>query len=182
MGQLTLYLPPKHLLVPVAIPGSGKTTLLETAAASMGDPSWRFGADDVRRLAFGNVSIQGNPGLVHSAARSFVSVRLAAGLGAAYDSTSVGGSDRQALLALAAQFDTPVYALLSQVPFEVARVRNVGRPEGAGQVPEFVMDKMVGRARGVTAAGLLAEGFREVFCFDEHTTEILVEAAGAVAA
>lgn len=173
--QLEMALTRNALVIPVAVPGSGKTTLLQAAAASIGDPGWRFGPDDVRRLCFSSVSVQRRPEHVHRATRAIVSVRLSVGIGAAYDATSVGVRDRAVLLELARDFGIPAVALLSKVPFEVARARNAARPERDGRVPDFVMDRMEARVRSVTEESLRAEGFAPVYVFDEHTSSISLQ-------
>ena len=140
MNTLTMYLPIKSLIIPVAVPGSGKSTLLRFIEEGGGEvlKGFRIGADDVRERMFGEVSVQGDPRLVHTAAQALIEVRLAAGLPSAYDATNVTQKARKPLLDLAAKYNYHVVGLISDVPVEVAKDRNANRT--VGQVPEFVID------------------------------------------
>ena len=142
MSTLTMRIPHRSLSLPVGIPGSGKTTLLNYLESN-GD--WeirglRFGADDVRRIVFRDVSVQGTPRLAHAAARAVLEVRMDAGLTACYDSTNLTYKARDPLLDLALQYNYTVVYLVSAVPLEVALARNTARTDGC--VPNEVMARM----------------------------------------
>ena len=97
---------------PVGLPGSGKSTLLGQVLPHSG---FRHGADDVRRTMFGDVSTQGNPAIVHEAARHMLLVRMTEGLPSAYDATNLTVRERQNLLVMADQNDYYTVALIGQV-------------------------------------------------------------------
>ncbi len=158
--NLMLTYPKKTLIVPVGVPGSGKSTLL--AHANVDYPGFRHGADDVRRTMFGDVSVQGSPMIVHDAARTMLEVRLAEGLPAAYDATNISPRDRFKLLVLANEYGYFKVALVSEVPVEVAKLRNELRRQ---PVPEFVIDRMAKKLVLPTHD----EGFDDIVHFDQFT-------------
>jgi predicted kinase len=160
MAPLILQLPRKTLIMPIGPPGCGKTTLLSRFNTEW--PGFLHGADDVRRTMFGDVFIVGNPSIVHSAARGMLECRLSEGLPAAYDSTSVMIKTRFPLLVLAAEYEYHKVALVSAVPIEIVKARNLERTQ---PVPEYVIDRMVGQYE----APHNDEGFDEVVYFDIST-------------
>jgi predicted kinase len=164
------------LVVPIGLPGSGKTTLLAEAAAHLGDPAFRFGADDVRQLAFGSRQVQGNPAAVHSVARAVVALRLSSGRSTAYDATSVNARDRAVLLDLANNNSATPVALIFAAGLAVAKYRNASRsPEY--RVPEEVIDRMSRPLGQVSAESLAREGFAKVYIIDQSVTELDIRIA-----
>lgn len=174
MSLLRFSAPARSLIVPIAVPGSGKTTLLGQVAAQLGEPGFRFGGDDVRLSMYGSIATQGSGRDVHYAVRAMVTVRLAAGMPVAVDSTSVGVFERAKLLELAQRHGATPIALLSQVPIGVAEQRNKGR-DASRQVPDFVITKMFKTMSGLGEKELLEEGFAAVHCFDEMTDELVID-------
>jgi len=164
MDTLRLKFPKKTLIVPVGLPGSGKSTLLSQVLPHTG---FCHGADDVRRTMFGDVSTQGNPWIVHEAARHMLRVRLVEGLPSAYDATNLTVRERQNLLVMADQNDYYVVALVGDVPIEVVKLRNEIRQD---KVPEFVIDRMVKKREEPT----VKEGFDEVVRFDQFTKNLRI--------
>ena len=159
-----IELPKKTLIVPIGIPGSGKSTLLNRVSVDW--PGFRFGADDIRELVFGDVSTQGNPGLVHEAARAALKIRLATELPACYDATNINRKSRAPLFGLAKAYGYDVVALVSTVPYDVAEERNKNRT--VGKVPEFVLDRMIANFE----AASLEEGFKSIRYFGTDTSEL----------
>jgi predicted kinase len=165
MHEIHLTLPTKTLIVPVGLPGSGKSTLLGQVLPHSG---FRHGADDVRRTMFGDVSTQGNPMLVHLAARHMLLVRMTEGLPCSYDATNLTVRDRGDLLVMADQNDYYTVALIGQVSKEVAKERNAQR---TAPVPEFVIDRMAKKLD----APKPSEGFDRLVYFDQSTGVLEVE-------
>lgn len=165
----TLILPERTLIVPIAVPGSGKTTLLNRIEQATGLPGFRHGPDDVRRTLFGNVSYQGNGGLVHAAAQAMLKARLAEGIPAAYDATNVTAKTRRVILDIAQDFEYHTVALILEIPISIAHARNQDRT--AGRVPDYVIDRMYKQMH----SGGAVFGFDEIIHCDERTTEINVE-------
>ncbi len=174
--SVTLELVGTSLVVPIGVPGSGKTTLLTGAAARLGDPAFRFGADDVRQLAFGSRQVQGNPAAVHGVARAVVALRLSSGLSAAYDATSVNARDRAVLVELARKNRANPVALIFAAGPYVAKDRNASRPPES-RVPEEVIDRMSRPLEQVSAQSLVREGFSDVYVIDQSVTEIEIRIA-----
>lgn len=156
-----VVLPHGAAIVAVGAPGSGKSTVLGALAAAEGDPGLRFGADDVRLLAFGTRAYQGAADHVHAAARAVFAARLASGRAAASDATNTTARERRALLAVAARHRRPAVALLLRVPGDVLLARNAGRADDA-VVPEEVVLRMAARVALLDEARLLDEGFASV--------------------
>jgi predicted kinase len=163
--DINLTLPTKTLIVPVGLPGSGKSTLLGQVLPHSG---FRHGADDVRRTMFGDVSTQGNPMLVHLAARHMLLVRMTEGLPCSYDATNLTVRDRADLLVMAEQNGYYTVALIGQVSKEVAKLRNAQR---TSPVPEFVIDRMAKKLD----APKPSEGFDRLVYFDQSTTGLTIE-------
>jgi predicted kinase len=168
MHEINLTLPTKTLIVPVGLPGSGKSTLLGQILPHSG---FRHGADDVRRTMFGDVSTQGNPAIVHEAARHMLLVRMTEGLPCAYDATNLTEKDRRGLLVMADQSGYYTVALIGQVSKEVAKVRNAQR---TAPVPEFVIDRMAKKLD----APKPPEGFDRLVYFNQSTTGLSIEWTG----
>jgi predicted kinase len=156
-----VVLPHGAAVVAVGAPGSGKSTVLDALAAAAGDPRLRFGADDVRLLAFGTRAYQGAADHVHTAARAVFAARLASGRAAASDSTNTTAVERRALLAVAARYGRPAVALLFRVPGDVLVARNAGRAPDA-VVPDDVVLRMAARVALLDERRLLDEGFASV--------------------
>jgi len=167
MADVLLKIPTKSLVLPVAVPGSGKTTLLKQVHV----PGWRHGPDDVRRTMFGDVSIQGHGDLVHTAAQAMLRCRLADGLPSAYDATNVTPKTRKVLVDLARWYGYTVVALVSEVPQELALLRNRLRTEGV--VPEHVIERMWKQKE--SAISLIYTEVDKVYHFHEDTTRFRIE-------
>jgi predicted kinase len=163
--DINLTLPKRTLIVPIAIPGTGKSTLLGQVLPHSG---FRHGADDVRRTMFGDVSVQGNPMLVHLAARHMLLVRMTEGLPCSYDATNLTVKDRRDLLVMADQNDYYTVAFCWEVAVATAKERNLQREQ---PVPEFVIDRMVKKLQPPTAE----EAFDRLVYFDQLSTNLSIE-------
>src|SRR3954447_20284214 len=107
-----LVLPRRAAVVPIGAPGAGKTTVLSAMADQLGEPGFRHGPDDVRRLAFGTVAYQGAGDLVHRAAQAIFAARLSSGRAAAYDATNTLRKERRELLELVRPYRVTPVALV----------------------------------------------------------------------
>ena len=175
-----VVLPARCALVPVGAPGSGKSTALARMAAELGDPGFRFGADDVRLLAFGTRAYQGAGQHVHTAARSIFAARLASGRPAAYDATNTTRRERRPLVELAARYRRPAVAGVFRAPVDVLRARNAVRAPDA-VVPEEALTRMAERVGRITAEQLRREGFALVVDVDhDDPVNLRVPADGVI--
>ncbi len=158
-----LNLPVKTLVVPVGLPGSGKSTLLREVDAD----GWSIGGDDVRKLVFGTVKTQGDPGKVHAAVRALMEIRMVRGLPVACDSTNLTRKNRKVLLDLARRYGYTTVALESQVSVDEVLKRNAHRARfnADAVVPEDIIRKMVDQFEPVS----LEEGFDDIQFFDANT-------------
>lgn len=154
-------LPSRCAIVPVGAPGCGKTALLSRLATELADHGFRFGPDDVRRLAFGTRAYLGAGQHVHSCARSFFAARLAANRSAAYDATNTTRAERRLLLDIAQRQRAFSVALLFRVADTALLRRNLAREVDA-VVPEHVVLRYHARVEALRATVLAEEGFRLV--------------------
>ena len=174
MTTLTFVTPASTLVVPIGAAGSGKSTLLNQVAASLRDPGFRFGNDDVRRTVCGGKFVMDTSSKVSLAARSMVAARLAHGLPAALDCTNHNEKARADALTLANEAGVRTLALLCVAPLDVVLARNAARTEEL-QVPEFIVTSMYESVHALTPQDLLDAGFDEVHVFDENVTELVIE-------
>lgn len=158
-GAEKAVIPAGSLVVTIGPPGSGKTTAARKIAEAGGDPGMVISTDDLRNVAFGTPEEQGDPGLIHAAARALAEARLLTGRTVIYDALSLKPSDRAALLRLADRVGAPAVAIWVDADPELTRRRNRSRDRA---VPDRIVEKSIERARTVTARQLAKEGFTRV--------------------
>jgi len=174
MTTLKMSLPTKSLVIPVGLPGSGKSTLLRGIEERYGLAGFRYGADDVRKTMFGDVSTQGNPALVHGAARAMLEVRMAEGLPSTYDATNLTLKARRPLIELCGKYEYTAVLLMARISYDTAQSRNRGREEG--RVPGHVLDRMNRQLNDGEWKKACQQGRSGIpYFFDEDTTDIEVD-------
>ena len=154
-------LPRRAAVVPIGAPGAGKTTVLTAMAQALGEPGFRHGPDDVRRVAFGTVAYQGAGHLVHQAAQAIFAARLSSGRAAAYDATNTLRKERGELLELVRPYRVAPVALVLRVDDDELLRRNRSRPPEA-VVPDDLVVKFNKRVTQLDADQLRADGFQLV--------------------
>jgi predicted kinase len=138
------------VVLAIGLPGSGKTTWFKRRGVTP------LSSDLLRTLLFDDITEQRHQGLVFSALRSLLLVRLKARMPWNYvDATNLSSHERRQWIKMARSFGYEVQAVFFDVPIEVCIERNRKRER---MVPEEVMRKMAERLREPT----FNEGFTKI--------------------
>jgi predicted kinase len=138
------------VVLAIGLPGSGKTTWFKRRGVTP------LSSDLLRTLLFDDITEQRHQGLVFSALRSLLLVRLKARMPWNYvDATNLSSHERRQWIKMARSFGYEVQAVFFDVPIDVCIERNRKRER---MVPEEVMRKMAERLREPT----FNEGFSKI--------------------
>jgi len=134
----------------VGLPGSGKSTYLQAIGVS------GLSSDATRKLLADDETDQTIHDRVFQTLRYLLRHRLAIGRAVTYiDSTNLTPQERAPYIGIAKAYGCEVEALFFDVPYEICRMRNVGRQR---MVPEDALFKMAAKLEPPT----LEEGFSHV--------------------
>ncbi|WP_274919444.1 ATP-binding protein [Streptomyces sp. WZ-12] len=151
------------LAVLVGVPGCGKSTF-----AAQYPPSWRVCLDEYRLAATDDMKDQSATPVAAQIQNLLLDARLARGRTTLVDSTNVFAHVRAGLLARAGYWQSPVVAVLFDVPLATAQAQNAERER---VVSSHVLDDL--QAHLPTVDQLHAEGFTAV-----HLASALIPTAG----
>jgi len=137
MGPVTLLSgTQQRVVVLVGLPGSGKSTWVKGKAGSLS-------SDAIRGLLADDETDQTIHARVFTVLRYLLRHRLALGRPVTYiDATNLVPEERRPYLTIGRAFGCVVEAVFFDVPLEVCRARNAGRPR---VVPEEALEKMAAK-------------------------------------
>lgn len=130
---------PGVLLVLVARPGAGKSTLARSWFPPETDPYRIVELDDLRGWLTGDPGNQTADALAVRIRHMIIGSRLKRGLITVVDATNIRPEYRDELLRQARRHKARTVAVVLDVPADVCKARNEGRPH---PVPDEVIDRM----------------------------------------
>jgi predicted kinase len=153
-----IRLPDPCLVVLVGAAGAGKTTF----AARHFEPDEVLSSDAFRALVSGDATDQRATRPAFAALHKAARRRLARGLSAVVDATSVTAGAREALLRIARETGVPAVAIVLDLPPDLVLARNAARPGALAVRDEVVRRHLDTLARTLAGGGLEREGFSGV--------------------
>ena len=130
-----IKIPSDALVMMVGVAGSGKSTL---ARQVFGDNSIIVSSDECRKELFGDESQQENPEQVFSMFYEKIKVGLLMGERVIADATNLDVQMRKRLYEIADMVNSPVYAIVMNIPLEEIKNQNAKRER---VVPEEVIER-----------------------------------------